>query len=92
MIIKKIRSHIAEGKTELALQEFMAVSEEYGASNIHNEAILLSGEYQRIQSDFRRGFIKHPEKEAGINRINYAIMGHFDDIAILEKKPKQSQT
>lgn len=91
MKIKKIRSFIAKGKTQLALQKLMVVSKKYGASDIHNEATLLLGEYQRIQSDFRMKLIKCSEKEAGINRINYAIMWHFDDIAILGKKPKQSQ-
>jgi hypothetical protein len=73
---KKAKFLLAEGETGQTLDEMLNNVELLG-KNYEQEVIILSGEYQRWQKDFRLGL--HPSGST-VNRINFALLQIIDEL------------
>lgn len=59
------------------LQQIFTLSE----SELLNDAILVSAQYHKLQSDRRKGILDAQQENLQSNRINYAIASLLDEIA-----------
>lgn len=77
---QEIKKSLAKGEPEKAIDELLENSETIGKEFV-NEVIILSGELQKWNKEFRLGF--EPPKSI-INRINFALLEIIDKIETTE--------
>ena len=69
-----IRTYIAEGDIQKALDELKKMADQLNVSALMDEHATLSGQYSKSRGDYSRGIIEIKDLNLVINAINYKIL------------------
>ena len=69
---------ISEGKTGQAIKEFLEATEKNGQSDLNGYLILLSGRFNRNETQNRTGTIDPRDYKLELNRISNTLLDYTD--------------
>jgi CheY-like chemotaxis protein len=77
--ILQIQDYLTENEVELALNKLRSIFS-ISNSELVNDAILLAGQFKKLQSDVRKGIIDYSQENLRHNKIMDAILSLIDEI------------
>lgn len=77
-----IRTYISKSQTQEALGTIMSISAKHKVTAIQNKINIVHGQFSRIESDFKQGFLSYADRDVFLNRIHDSILHFCDDLLI----------
>ncbi len=77
--LTRLREYVAALKPEPALKELIQIFT-LSDSELLNDAILVSAQYKKLQSDQRKGILDYTQENLAMNRINNSLVTLIDEI------------
>jgi hypothetical protein len=84
-----IRTYIANSQTQEALGTIMSISAKHKVTVIQNKINIVHGQFSRIESDFKQGFLSYADRDVFLNRIHSTILCFCDDLLLELKSLKK---